>query len=343
MSNQRLELAQRGVYLGIETSCDDTAVAVLVDGVLRANVVRSQAALHAPFGGVVPELAARAHDAAMVDVLSEALGAAEVEARDVEAICVTRGPGLPGSLIVGVATALGLGAALGVRVVGVDHMEAHLYAATLVGPIGLPALSLLVSGGHSELVAIDAPFAYRLLGRTRDDAAGEAFDKVARVLGLGFPGGPAIEAAARAGDPRAVRFARALLREGYELSFSGIKTEVARFVERHPEARVEDVAAGFQEAIVDVLVAKVARALEEQRFRSVVLGGGVAANSLLRERIARLAAERGVVAVIPPKPLCADNAAMVVAAGAARLAAGAVPDGDLDIEPTASLVGGARD
>jgi len=343
VSRARLEVPSAGVVLGIETSCDDTAVAVLVDGSVRANVVRSQAALHAPFGGVVPEVAARAHDAAIVEVVDEALSEAGIEARRLDAVCVTKGPGLPGSLVVGVAAALGIVAGLGCALVGVDHMEAHLYAATLAGPVELPALSLLVSGGHSELVAIDAPGRYRLLGRTRDDAAGEAFDKVARLLGLGFPGGPAIEEAARSGDPGAYRFARALRNEGYALSFSGIKSEVARFLERNPAAPIADVAASFQEAVVDVLVTKLERALAAQRFASVVIGGGVAANGPLRERVAEVARRYGVVAHIPPRALCADNAAMVAAAGSARLLIGEVARDGLDIEPTRSLVGDDED
>ncbi|ACU53410.1 metalloendopeptidase, glycoprotease family [Acidimicrobium ferrooxidans DSM 10331] len=339
-SLDRLELVDAGVVLAIETSCDDTAVAVVAGGRVAANVVRSQAALHAPFGGVVPEVAARAHDAAMVEVVEEALAESGIDAHEVEAIAVTKGPGLPGSLVVGVGAALGLAVGLDRPLIGVDHMEGHLYAATIEGPVALPALSLLVSGGHSELVVIEAPFRYRLLGRTRDDAAGEAFDKVARILGLGFPGGPAIEAAARDGRPDAIRFARALRNQGFDLSFSGIKTEVARYLEGARAAEVADVAASFQEAVVDVLVAKLERALESERVETVVIGGGVAANGPLRERVAELARARGVGAHIPARSLCADNAAMIAAAGAARLVAGEHAVDGLDIEPTRSLVGG---
>ena len=315
--------------LGIETSCDETAAAVVIDGTdVRSSVVSSQIDLHARFGGVVPEIAGRAHVQLLNPVVAEALLEAGVEGPP-DAVAATVGPGLIGSLLVGVSAAKALAMTWGVPFVGVNHLEAHLYASSLDAsnagagiprePGDPPLMVLLVSGGHTMLVLMEAPGRYRLLGQTIDDAAGEAFDKVARFLGLGYPGGPAIERVAAEGDPKAVAFPRAMRDEGYDFSFSGLKTSVITHVRKHPETSVPDVAASFQEAVVDVLVAKAMRAAADFGVAGVCLGGGVAANGPLRERTAAACAEAGLPALLPSRAMCTDNAAMVAAAGWWRL------------------------
>ena len=310
------------LVLGIETSCDETAAAVVADGrTVRSSVVSSQVDLHARYGGVVPELASRAHVALITPIVEDALEQAGLSERPpVDAVAATFGPGLVGSLLVGVSTAKALAMAWGVPFVGVNHLEAHLFASLLEEPaLGWPLVVLLVSGGHTLLVHMEAPGRYRVLGQTLDDAAGEAFDKVARYLGLGYPGGPAIDRIAVEGDPSAFDFPRALADEGLDFSFSGLKTAVVRTVERHPDARTEDVAASFQQAVVDVLVMKARRAVDATRAVGLCLAGGVAANSLLRERVVAACAEDGVAAHLPSRAMCTDNAAMVGAAGWWRL------------------------
>jgi len=311
------------VVLGIETSCDETAAAVVERGALvRASVVSSQVSLHARYGGVVPELAGRGHLERLTPVVAEALDEARVRdpARELGAVAVTYGPGLVGSLLVGLSCAKGLAMAWDLPLVGVNHLEGHLFAALLEEPgLGFPLVVLLVSGGHTILVRMDGPGRYRVLGQTLDDAAGEAYDKVARYLGLGYPGGPALDRAARAGDPSAFAFPRALLAEGYDFSFSGLKTSVVRTVERYPAASTEDIAASFQQAVADVLVAKARRAVAEVGALGLCLAGGVAANSLLRERAAAACVEDGVAVHLPSLAMCTDNAAMVAAAGWWRL------------------------
>ena len=320
--------------LGIETSCDETAAAVVEDGRrVLSSVVSSQVPLHAPFGGVVPELAGRAHLERVGPVVARALqeagvartrgdgsgvdGSAGVGERPaVDAIAVTRGPGLVGSLLVGVSTAKGLAMGWDLPLIGVNHLEAHLFASSLEHPnLEGPVVVLLVSGGHTLLVLLEELGRYRVLGETLDDAAGEAYDKVARYLGLAYPGGPAIDRAAEDGDPRAFDFPRALRDQGYDFSFSGLKTAVVRTVEARPEARTEDVAASFQEAVVDVLMLKARRAVSEYGARGLCLAGGVAANSLLRRRTEEACVEDGVTAYVPSRAMCTDNAAMVAAAG----------------------------
>jgi N6-L-threonylcarbamoyladenine synthase len=311
------------VVLGIETSCDETAAAVVVGGTeVLSSVVSSQIDLHARFGGVVPELAGRAHVELLVPVVNEALELAGRHGRPpVDAVAVTCGPGLVGSLLVGLSGAKALALAWDVPFVGVNHLEAHLFASLIEQPdLGWPLVVLLVSGGHTLLVEMEGPGRYRLLGQTIDDAAGEAFDKVARYLGLGYPGGPAIDKVAVEGDARAFAFPRALADASFDFSFSGLKTSVVRAVERHPEAVTADVAASFQEAVVDVLVAKASRAVEAVGATGLCLAGGVAANSLLRQRTAEACAELGVGCYLPSRAMCTDNAAMVGAAGAWRLA-----------------------
>ncbi len=322
--------------LGIETSCDETAAAVVEDGRrVRSSVVASQVDLHARFGGVVPELASRAHVEHIDTVISEALleaGALDVGAVDIVAAC--HGPGLAGALLVGVSAAKALAVTTGLPYVGVNHLEAHLYAAWLEEPDLEPPLAvLIVSGGHTLLVAMEDHGRYRVLGQTVDDAAGEAFDKVARFLGLGYPGGPVIDRLAAEGDATAVEFPRPMRDEGLDFSFSGLKTAVVNHVRRNPDEDLRDVAASFQEAVVDVLVRKLVTAADLARAPVLVLGGGVAANSRLRDRVAQAAAATGRRAFLPPLELCTDNGAMIAATawwrwerdGATRLDAGVAP------------------
>jgi len=328
---------QTHLVLGIETSCDDTSVAVLEDSsTLRAHLIAGQD-LHQVYGGVVPELAARAHLELLPRLVTRALAEAGVGAHDLTAIAVTRAPGLVGSLVVGVAFAKAYGLALGIPVVGVNHIEGHLHATALEHGEGpWPAVSLVVSGGHTELVEVRGFGAYRWLGSTRDDAAGEAYDKVAKLLGLGFPGGPAIEHLAAAGDAAAFDFPRPMLHQpGLDFSFSGLKTAVALTLAAHgappwPDRLAADIAASFQAAVVDTLVAKSMRAVAGIGARALLLGGGVACNRELRRRLEAECAGRGVALRIPSPRLCADNAAMVALIGAWSLARGATADAGLD-------------
>lgn len=308
--------------LGIETSCDETAAAVVADGrTILSSVVSSQVDLHARFGGVVPELASRAHVELIGPVVADALGEAGVELGDLDAVAACHGPGLAGALLVGVSAAKALALVGALPYVGVNHLEAHLYAAWLEEPDLEPPLAVLIaSGGHTLCVAMEDHGRYRVLGQTVDDAAGEAFDKVARFLGLGYPGGPAIDELARQGDPAAIAFPRAMPGEP-DFSFSGLKTAVVTHVRKHPDATVADVAASFQAAAVDQLVDKLVAAADAVGARTLVLGGGVAANSALRARVAERAEATGRRAFLPPAALCTDNAAMIAATAHHRLAA----------------------
>jgi N6-L-threonylcarbamoyladenine synthase len=307
--------------LAIETSCDETAAAVVADGRrILSSVVSSQIDIHAAFGGVVPEIAGRAHVDLLTPVVSEALARAGVAGPDLDAVAATIGPGLIGSLLVGVSAAKAYALAWGVPFVGVNHMEGHLHAAFLEDPeMALPAVVLLVSGGHTMLVHMGAEGRYRLLGQTIDDAAGEAFDKVARFLGLGYPGGPVIDRLAATGDPSHVRFPQGLKGQGFDFSFSGLKTSVINYVRKHPAAAVEDVAASFQTAVVEVLVDKLRAAAAAVDARSLCIGGGVAANSALRDAVVNAAEADGRAAFIPSRAMCTDNAAMVGATAWYRL------------------------
>ena len=307
--------------LGIETSCDETAAAVVDDGQrVLSSVVSSQVDLHAAFGGVVPELASRAHVELLTPVIAEAMLEAGVEGTGLGAVAATVGPGLVGSLLVGLSAAKALALVWDVPFVGVNHLEGHIYAAFLEEPdLEPPLVVLLVSGGHTMLIAMEGHGRYRLLGATLDDAAGEAYDKVARFLGLGYPGGPAIDKLAMEGDAGAIDFPRGLLRDGYDFSFSGIKTSVVTYVRKHPDVGTADVVASFQEAVVDVLVTKAQRAAAEIGATGIVLGGGVAANSRLRERILDACIADGLRAFLPSRAMCTDNAAMIAAAGWWRL------------------------
>ncbi|MCX7620435.1 MAG: tRNA (adenosine(37)-N6)-threonylcarbamoyltransferase complex transferase subunit TsaD [Acidimicrobiales bacterium] len=315
-------IAREGLrILGIETSCDETAAAVVVDARdVLSSVVSSQVELHAPYGGVVPEIASRAHVEFLIPVVARALLEAGIDDDQVDAVGATVGPGLIGSLLVGVSAAKALALVWGVPFVGVNHLEAHLYAAFLEEPdLELPIVVLLVSGGHTLLVLMEGHGQYRLLGSTIDDAAGEAFDKVSRYLGLGYPGGPAIDNIALEGDPRAVEFPRAILDEGYDFSFSGLKTAVVNYVRKNPGVPIPDLAASFQEAVVDVLATKARRAAREFNAKGLCLAGGVAANSRLRERILDVCVEDGLRVFLPGRSMCTDNAAMVAAAAWWRL------------------------
>jgi N6-L-threonylcarbamoyladenine synthase len=307
--------------LGIETSCDETAAAVVVDAhQVLSSVVSSQVELHARFGGVVPEIASRAHVELLTPVVARALVEAGISDDHVDAVGATVGPGLVGALLVGVSAAKALALVWGVPFVAVNHLEAHLYACFLEEPdLELPIVVMLVSGGHTLLILMEGHGRYRLLGSTIDDAAGEAFDKVARFLGLGYPGGPAIDRIALAGDADAVAFPRAILDDGYDFSFSGVKTAVVNYVRKHPDVSTPDVAASFQEAVVDVLVIKARRAAVAHGAKGLALAGGVAANSLLRTRVLDACLADGLHPFLPSREMCTDNAAMVAAAAWWRL------------------------
>jgi N6-L-threonylcarbamoyladenine synthase len=309
------------VVLGIETSCDETAAACVMGGFdVLSSVVSTQIDLHARYGGVVPEIASRAHLELVVPVMAQAIVEAGIEDSRVNAVAATVGPGLVGALLVGVSAAKALSLAWGVPFIGVNHMEAHLYASFLEDPtLELPLVVLLVSGGHTMLVSMEGHGRYRLLGQTIDDAAGEAFDKVARFLGLGYPGGPAIDLAAMDGDPEAINFPRSMLHEGLDFSFSGLKTSVVNYVRKNPDVSAEDVSASFQQAVVDVLVEKARRAAKQVGAKALALGGGVAANSALREQFLDACTEDGLHGFLPSRSMCTDNAAMIASAGWHRL------------------------
>ena len=312
----------QGLILGIETSCDETAVAVVRDGHHALSSVISSQQVHSKFGGVVPELAGREHEKQILPVVREALTIAGLNmiSPNLEAIAVTMGPGLSGALMVGVAAAKALSIAWNVPLVGVNHLEGHLFAVRLEDdPIEYPAVMLLVSGGHTMLVLVSAPGRYRIIGQSLDDAAGEAFDKVARFLGLGYPGGPEIEKEAQFGDPKAIRFPRALRDGSFNFSFSGLKTAVVTYARKNPDVEVSDIAASFQAAVVDILVEKTIKAAVENGAKSVALAGGVAANTILRKRMVEGAHKHQLAACIPAKINCTDNGAMIAAAGAWRL------------------------
>lgn len=363
------KLLQMAMILGIETSCDETSAAVVEDGrLIHSLVVASQIDLHQTYGGVFPEVASRQHVLAIVPVIEEAMNKAGVIWSDLSAVAVTHGPGLAGSLLVGANAAKGIAAAADLPLIGVNHLEAHFYANWLVqkeeavvprsmpAPPDFPLLCLIVSGGHTTLLYIADHGRYKLLGQTIDDAAGEAFDKVARLLDLGYPGGPIIERTAQEGDPRAFDLPRAWLKGSYDFSFSGLKTAVLRLVQRYGgkgapsslrEARqstlpprvvrelaIPDIAASFQEAVVDVLVTKTEMASQEYAVREVLLAGGVAANKTLR---AAMTDRLSVPVRFPPLKFCTDNAAMVASAGFFQYAQGDFQDWRMDVHPRLGL------
>ncbi len=319
------------MILALETSCDDTCAAVVSPGgEIRSNVVASQGLLHERYGGVVPEIASRRHLELLDSVTSDALERAAVTLHDVDRVAVTRGPGLIGALLVGVSSAKALAAARGLPLVPVDHLHGHVVASTLEPePIEPPYLCLVASGGHTFLARVDEPSSYRILGQSLDDAAGEAFDKGARLLGLGYPGGPAVDRLARDGDPTAFEFPRSLPGHGLDFSFSGLKTSLLYRLrdlgEGERERRRVDLAASYQRAIVDALSTRAEQALAREGLDRLAIGGGVAANSELRRALAERCAHRGVALWAPPLALCTDNAAMIAAA-ARHLVALPYPD-----------------
>jgi N6-L-threonylcarbamoyladenine synthase len=324
------------LVLGIETSCDESAAAVVEDGRrIHSNVVATQAEVHARYGGVVPEVASRQHLRTIIPVVETAMAQAGAAWPDIDGIAVTYGPGLAGSLLVGVNAAKGFAYAQQRTLIGVNHLEGHIYANWLedtsaTPPPTLPALCLVVSGGHSDLIVMEAHGIYRRVGSTRDDAAGEAFDKVSRLIGLGYPGGPAIERAAQGASPGSVTLPRAWLRGTYDFSFSGLKTAVLHLMRLPDAPDAPVVAAEFQEAVVDVLVQKTVQAAQDFDVREIMLSGGVAANTRLRE----VMVERAPIPVLaPPRRFCTDNAAMIAACGYFHLIRGERSDWDLDVDP----------
>ncbi len=321
--------------LGIETSCDETAAAVVADGVkILSNQIASQVEIHARYGGIVPEVASRQHILAIIPIIEQAMVEAKATWRDLDGIAVTIGPGLAGSLLVGVNVAKAIALAHGLPITGVNHLEGHIYAGWLINRcIDFPLVCLIVSGGHSDLALMRGHGDYVVLGRTRDDASGEAFDKAARILGLGYPGGPAIEQTAKNGIA-SIKLPRAWLKGTNDFSFSGVKTALLRLVEGGKVTNKADAAASFQEAVIDVLVTKAVATARECRVKQILLVGGVASNKLLRQRLA----ESSSIPVLVPEPvLCTDNAAMIAACGYYHFQDGKVDGLDLDVVPGLKL------
>lgn len=332
------------LVLGIESSCDETSAAVVADGRrILSNVIASQVDLHGEYGGVVPEIASRKHVELVLPVVAQALREAGVTLEEIDGIAATQGPGLIGALLVGVSAAKAIAFATGKPLTGVHHIEGHIAANYLAHPdLEAPFLALVVSGGHSHLIAVETPTRHRVIGRTRDDAAGEAFDKVARVLGLGYPGGPAVDRMARQGNPEAFRFPRVQFPDApYDFSFSGLKTAVINQVNGYRQKAVEvpvaDICASFQKAVVDVLVAKAVRAAVDGGFGTLCLAGGVASNGALRHELEMEGNKNGLQILVPPPILCTDNAAMIACMGYARLKAGFLADYGMNATPSLAL------
>ena len=336
--------------LGIETSCDETAAAVVKDGrEILSSIISSQIELHRPFGGVVPELASREHLEKIDEVVEKAVADAGISLGDIDAVAVTQGPGLIGALLVGVNYAKALAVGLGIPIVGVNHIEGHVFSVVFENPeVEYPALALIVSGGHTNIFSISEPGKYRVVSRTRDDAAGEAFDKVAKMMGLGYPGGPVIEKIAVNGDKAAVRFSRAKISDGRpDMSFSGLKTAVSKHIrenglepfngEGEPDKQLRDLAASFQAAVVDALVGTMNKLTTELEPKTLIVAGGVACNLSLQSAARQMAAKRGLPAYFPSKHLSTDNAAMIAAAGHYHLQIGDVADDRMTADVTLRL------
>jgi N6-L-threonylcarbamoyladenine synthase len=331
---------EKMLILGIDTSCDDTAAAVIEDGKrILSNVVSSQDEIHEKYGGIVPELASRRHIELIWPVVREAMNRAEVNFNDISAIAVTHGPGLIGSLLVGVCFAKSLSFVNNIPLVAVNHLEGHIHAAFLEASPDFPFIALVVSGGHTSIYRVNNFGLYKEIGRTRDDAAGEAYDKVAKLLGFGYPGGPVIDKISLKGDPQSISFPRANISDSYDFSFSGLKTAVLNYVRKHPESRKEDISASFQSAVVDVLVDRVSEVAKAEDVKRVVLSGGVSANSVLREKMRRKASEHRLQLFLPSIDLCTDNAAMIASAGYHNFKNGKIAN--LNLNPKAYLPLGA--
>lgn len=323
--------------LAIESSCDDTAAAVLTDSGIQSNVIASQA-IHIKFGGVVPELASRAHQKTIVQTVEQALAEASLSVEEIDLIAVTQGPGLMGSLLVGLCFAKGLALARDIPLVGINHMDAHIYANFIDHKPAFPFIALTVSGGHTQLVLVKAPFEHEILGKTRDDAAGEAFDKIGKILGLPYPAGPEMDKLSKLGNPKFHKFPQAMANEGLDFSFSGLKTSALYYVqskdEEFLETHLNDICASVSEAISEVLIKKLRRAVKQTGVKTIVLSGGVSANSMLREKAEKLAQKMNLNLHIPKISYCTDNAAMIAITGKMKAELGQFDD--LGIKPFAN-------
>jgi len=330
------------LILGIDTSCDDTAAAVVKDGYsILSNIVSSQNEIHSKYGGIVPELASRKHIEMIIPVVNEAMIEAGVRFNEISAIAVSRGPGLIGSLLVGVCFAKSLSFTRNIPLVAINHLEGHIYSIFLEANPGYPFLALVVSGGHTSFYRVDGFGLYSELGRTRDDAAGEAFDKVAKLLGFGYPGGPIIDALAAKGNADAIAFPRTFIKESYDVSFSGLKTAVLNYTRKYPDTKKEDIAASFQSAVIEILIKRTLDLAHLTNVSNIVLSGGVAANSFLRRKIKEKTEDNGLEVYLPSLNLCTDNAAMIAAAGYHQFRKNKIADYSLN--PVAYLTLGSAD